>query len=236
MFVGLLILSYQSNCWQAGYVMGRGVMDLCWTCLETCLELPKSRYLITYIAIWWINSKVPEGSMITSENNSVARESSRVIILKTRLNSTGHSACTSKVRGISDYQTHVPNDWWQLMCSRVLQPSDRRNSMMAPVRNITSGAKRLVTNLKVWKFIDNNRYWQYRRKNKKFLRRVVQWCFFFKQWEIINRTDKQITIDKFAIMKYLNCFIFVLGAINDFILIICCLFCFMDCLIFAFSI
>ena len=44
-----------------GYDMGRGVMHLCWTCLETCLELPKS-----YIAIWWINSKVPEGSMITS--------------------------------------------------------------------------------------------------------------------------------------------------------------------------
>ena len=100
--------------------LGRGVMDLCWTCLEICLELPKSRYLISYRAIWWINSKVPEGSMITSENNSVARESSRVIILKSRLNSTGHSACTSEVRDIFDRQTHVPNDWWQLMCSRVL--------------------------------------------------------------------------------------------------------------------
>ena len=117
--------------------MGRGVMDLCWTCLETCLELPKSRYLISYIAIWWINSKVPEGSMITSENNSVARESSRVIILKSRLNSTGHSACTSEVRDIFDRKTHVPNDWWQLMCSRVLQPWDHRNSTTAPVCNIT---------------------------------------------------------------------------------------------------
>ena len=29
-----------------GYDMGRGVVNLCWTCLETCLELPKSRYLI----------------------------------------------------------------------------------------------------------------------------------------------------------------------------------------------
>ena len=37
--VGLLILSYPSNCWQAGY----DVVDLSWTCLETCLELPKSR-------------------------------------------------------------------------------------------------------------------------------------------------------------------------------------------------
>ena len=38
---GLLILSYQSYRWQTGYGMGRGVMDLCCTCLETCLELPK---------------------------------------------------------------------------------------------------------------------------------------------------------------------------------------------------
>ena len=85
-----------------------------------------------YRAIWLINSKVPEGSMITRENSSVARESLRVIILKSLLNSTGHSACTSE-----DRQTHVPNDWWQLMCSHVLQPWDPRNSMTAPVRNIT---------------------------------------------------------------------------------------------------
>ena len=51
-----------------------------------------------------------EGSMITSENSSAAHESPRVIILKSRLNSTGHSACTSEVRDIFDRQTHVPND------------------------------------------------------------------------------------------------------------------------------
>ena len=117
--------------------MGRGVMNLCWTCLETCLELPKSRYLISYIVIWWINSKVPEGLMITSENNSVARESSCMIILKSRLNSTGHSPCTSEVCYIFDHQTHVPNYWWQPMCLRVLQPWDYRNSMTVPIRNIT---------------------------------------------------------------------------------------------------
>ena len=77
--------------------------------------------------------------MITSENSSVARESSRVIILKSVLDSTGHSACTSEVRGIFDRQTHVPNDWWQLMCFRVLQPWDRCNSMMALVRNNNLG-------------------------------------------------------------------------------------------------
>ena len=60
-------------------------------------NLPKSRYLISYIAIWWINLKVPEGSMITSENNSVTRESSYMIVLKSRLNSTGHSSYTSEV-------------------------------------------------------------------------------------------------------------------------------------------
>ena len=46
------------------------------------------------------------GSIITSENSSA-----RVIILKSRLNSTGHSACTSEVRDILDRQTHEPNDW-----------------------------------------------------------------------------------------------------------------------------
>ena len=91
----------------------------------------------SYIAIWWINSKVPEGSMITSEDSGVACGSSRVIILKSRLNSTGHSACTSEVCDIFDRQTHVPNDWWQLMGSHVLQTWDRRNLLTAPVRNIT---------------------------------------------------------------------------------------------------
>ena len=105
--------------------------NLSWTAQNLVTWFP-------YIAIWWINSKVPEGSMITSENGSVARESSSVIILKSRLNSTGHSTCTSKDRDIFDRQTHVPNDWWQLMCSLILQPWDCCNSMMAPVRNITS--------------------------------------------------------------------------------------------------
>ena len=72
-----LVDTFISIEWQA---MGRGVMDLCWTCLEICLELPKSPYLISHVAIWWINSKVPEGSMITSENNSVTRESSFIKI------------------------------------------------------------------------------------------------------------------------------------------------------------
>ena len=92
-----------------------------------------------YIAIWWINSKVLKGLMITSENSSVTCESSHVIILKSPLNSTGHSACTSKVRDIFDCQTHVPNDWWQLMCSNVIQPWDHRNLMTMPIHNITKG-------------------------------------------------------------------------------------------------
>ena len=78
-----------------------------------------------------------EVSMITSENSSATRESSRVIILKSRLNSTSHFACTSEIHDIFDRQTYVPNDWWQLMCSNVFQHWDRRNSMTAPVRNIT---------------------------------------------------------------------------------------------------
>ena len=75
--------------------------------------------------------------MITKENSSVARESSGVIVSKSRLNSTGHSACMIEVRDIFDRQTHVPNDSWQLMCLRVLQPWDRHNSMTVPFRNIT---------------------------------------------------------------------------------------------------
>ena len=58
-----------------------------------------------------------EGSMITSENSSVARESSRVIILKSRLNLTGHSACTSEVRDI--FLSSDPCTQW-LMTADVL--------------------------------------------------------------------------------------------------------------------
>ena len=58
-----------------------------------------------------------EVSMISSENSGATRESSRMIILKSRLNSTGHSACTSEVHDIFGRQTYVPSDWWQLMCS-----------------------------------------------------------------------------------------------------------------------
>ena len=46
----------------------------------------------------------------TSENNSVAHESSCVIILKSSLSSTGHSACTREVRDIFDRQTRIPSD------------------------------------------------------------------------------------------------------------------------------
>ena len=118
--------SYQSNCWQAGNDMGQGVMDLCWACLETCLELPKCRYLVSLYSNLMDQF---EGSMITSENSSATGESSLLIILKSRLNSTGHSACTSEVHDIFDCQTHVPNN--------SLQPWAHRNSMTAPIHNIT---------------------------------------------------------------------------------------------------
>ena len=131
-------LSHQSACYdRLGYDMGRGVVHLCWTCLESCLDLPKSRYLIFLYSDLMDQF---EGSRRFNDhqwNSSATRESSRVIILKSRLNSTGHSVCMSDVRNIFDRQTYVPNDWWQLMCSNVLQPWDRRNSMTVPVRNIT---------------------------------------------------------------------------------------------------
>ena len=43
-------------------------------------------------------------------NSSATRESSRVIILKSRLNSVGHSACTSEFHDIFERQTFVLND------------------------------------------------------------------------------------------------------------------------------
>ena len=118
--------------WQVGVSVNS--VEPVWKSVLNCQNLAT---WFPYIAIWWINSKVPEGSMITSENSSATRESSRVIILKSRLNSTGHSAYTREVRDIFDRQTHVPNDWWQLMCLNVLQPWASRNSMTAPVWNIT---------------------------------------------------------------------------------------------------
>ena len=121
-----------------GYDMGRGVMHLCWTSLETCLELLKSCYLVSLYSHLMDQFEGFRRFDDHQWNSSAARESSRVIILKSRLNATGHSACTSEVRDIFDRQTYVPNDWWQLMCSNVLQPWDRRNSMTAPVRNITT--------------------------------------------------------------------------------------------------
>ena len=69
--------------------------------------------------------------------SSAERESSRVIILKSRLDSTGNSACTSEVCDIFDRQTYIPNDWLHVICSHVIPPWDRHNSMTAPVRNIT---------------------------------------------------------------------------------------------------
>ena len=104
-------------CWQAGYDMGQGIMDLCWICLEICLELPKSHYLVSLYSNLMDQFK---DSMITSENSSAARESSRVITLKSHLNSTGHSARTSETRDIFDHQT--PCTQW-LMTADVLARS-----------------------------------------------------------------------------------------------------------------
>ena len=117
-----------------GYYMGRGVVHLCWTCLETCLELPKSCYLVSLYSDLMDQFEGSQGFNDHQWNSSAARESSHVIILKSHLNSTGHSACTSKVCDIFDHQTYLPNDSW---CARTFSLTwDRRNSMTAPVRNI----------------------------------------------------------------------------------------------------
>ena len=66
--------------------LGMTWVGVSWTSVEPVWKpVLNSKNLATwfpYIAIWWINSKGPEGLMITRENSSVERESSRVIILK----------------------------------------------------------------------------------------------------------------------------------------------------------
>ena len=85
-----------------GYDMGRGIVHLFWICLETCLELPKSRDLIFLYSNLMDQFEASRRFDDRQWNSYAARESSRVIILKSRLNSTGHSACTSEVREIFD--------------------------------------------------------------------------------------------------------------------------------------
>ena len=107
------------------------------TCLKTCLELPKSRYLIFLYSNLMDQFEGFRRFDDHQWNSCATYECSRGIILKSCLNSTGDSACTSEVRDIFDRQTHVRNDWWELMCSNVLQPWDRCNSMTASICNIT---------------------------------------------------------------------------------------------------
>ena len=109
-------LSYQSACYdRLGMTWVWASCTSVETCLETCLELLKSCYLISLYSDLMDQF---EGSRRFDDhlwNSCATRESSRVIILKSRLNSTCHSACTSEVRNIFDRQTYVPNDSW---CAR----------------------------------------------------------------------------------------------------------------------
>ena len=116
----LLIRSYQSYCWQAGYDTGRGVLDLCWTCLE---NLPWTPQISLLYFLYRDLMDQFEGSRRlgdTSENNCVARESSCVIILKSRLKSTGHSAHMRQVRDIFQW----------LMTADVLMRSQRQRPIV----------------------------------------------------------------------------------------------------------
>ena len=90
--------------------MGRAACAPFETCLKTCLELPKSRYLIFLYSDLMDQFEGSRRFDAHQWNSSATRESSRAIILKSRLNSTGHSACTSEVRYIFDRQAFVPND------------------------------------------------------------------------------------------------------------------------------
>ena len=133
-------LSYQSDCYdKLGYDMGWAASPLLKPVWKPVLNYPKSRYLI------FLYSKLMdqfEGSRRFNAhqwNSSATRESSHVIISKSCLNSTRHSACTSEVRNIFDRQTFSTQ---QLMTADVLKCSwDRCNLKMAPICNITNGAQ-----------------------------------------------------------------------------------------------
>ena len=113
----LILITSVSLLWQAGYDMGRGVVNLFW---NLCLELLKSRNLIFLYSNLMDQLEGSHRFDYHQWSSSATRDNSLVIILKSCLNSTGHSACTSEVRVICDRQTYVPNDWWKLMCSNVL--------------------------------------------------------------------------------------------------------------------
>ena len=73
---------------------GWGLLNFWRTCLELCLQLPKSLYLIF---LYRNILEQIEGSRMfgdTSENYRETRDNSCVIILKSRLDPVGHSACT----------------------------------------------------------------------------------------------------------------------------------------------
>ena len=165
-------LSYQSAWYdRLGMIWDGASCTSVETCLETYLELLKSRYLIFLYSDLMDQF---EGSRRFDDhqwNSSATRESSRVIILKSRLNPTGHSACTSEVRDIYDRQTYVPNDRWQLMCLNVLQPWDHRNSMTASVRNITLNKNHMDSLL--MNFINISDL------------ELIEWCFTYLWFKVL---------------------------------------------------
>ena len=81
------------------------------------------QYLTTwfsYIAIWWNQFEGSWRFDAHQWNRSATREISHVIILKSRFFSTGHSACTSKVRDIF-WSSDLCTQW--LMTADVLECS-----------------------------------------------------------------------------------------------------------------
>ena len=113
--------AYQSDCYdRLSYDMGRAACASVETCLKPVLNYQNLATWFSYITIWWKQFGGSRRFDGHQWNSSATHESSRVIILKSRFFSTGHSAWTSEIRDIFDRQTFVPNDWWQLMCSNAL--------------------------------------------------------------------------------------------------------------------
>ena len=89
------LLTHSCQLYVAGWVCtDQGVWDLWRTCLETCFELPQISLLDFLYRDF--KDQFEDSRMFgdTSENHNETHESSCVIILKSRLNSAGHSART----------------------------------------------------------------------------------------------------------------------------------------------
>ena len=117
-------LSYQLDCYdRLGYHLRRA--PLLKPDLKPVLNSQNLATWFSYITIWWNQFEGSQRFDAYQWNSSATCEISRVIILKSRFFSIGHSACTSKVRDIF-WSSDLCTQWLMtadvLKCSSTLRP------------------------------------------------------------------------------------------------------------------